>query len=248
LHSTEAARKVRMSSLCVVLAGALVACSGSAKNEATVSTPSPLVAPSAPAPAPNTTTTTIASTVRPATSFVTSATTTTNDAGGSSTAPPPAKVAVESKLRGLYLDAAKAVTDCMTDPAACDRAAMLARFVDPARADVDKLIADQAANGVRTRSPGVDKYYFVVESVRISDNLSGGAVTACIYDGRIQYRPGTAGGAEQIVDDAVSSYHQIWDFERDTDGEYRVDAVSTMDKDPNGKFVYKDVNICAPLA
>jgi hypothetical protein len=244
MEPTEARLAVGSTSLVVLLTLALAACSSSAKDEAPLTTPPALVAP----PASTTTSvaatkTTTASTAPPA--GVTVATTKAPNASAT-TAPAPAKAEVEAKVRALYNEAEKAVLACLENPSACDRGGVLSRFVDPARNDYDTLISDRIANGIRTRSPGPAKDYFVVEEVIVNDDLSGAAVTACVYDGRVLYKPAAAGGAEQIVNDAVSSYHQIWDFERDTDGQLRVDAVSTMDKDPNGNFVYKDVNVCAP--
>jgi hypothetical protein len=244
MEPTETGLAVGWTSLMVLLLVVLAACSSSAKDEVSVSTPPSLVAPLASTTTSSAATkTTTASTV-PVTSATVAKTNTPNSS--STTALPPAKADVEAKVRALYNDAQKAVLACLENPSACDRGGVLSRFVDPARSDYDTLISDRIAGGIRTRSPGPAKDYFVVEEVIVNDDLSGAAVTACIYDGRVQYKPGAAGGAEQIVNDAVSSYHQIWDFERDTDGQLRVDAVSTMDKDPNGNFVYKDVNVCAP--
>jgi len=131
----------------------------------------------------------------------------------------------------------------MENPTACDRGGLLSRFVDPARGEYDQLLTERIAKGVRTRSPGPDKDYFVVTSVTVSDDLSGGAVLSCTYDGRVQYKPSATGGTDEIVDASVSSYRQIWNFNLDADGAYRIDTVAL-----EGNLKSKDKNVCPPPA
>ena len=241
MHPTVTFRKIGGQSFCVLLTSALVACAaGSGKNETSPTNPSPLVAPAA--------STTIAAGAASATTAVTAVGTTFAStivaASKVSTTPlPPAKTEVETKLRALYQDAEKALRTCIENPAACDRAGLLSRFVDPARSQYDELLAERIVKDVRTRSPGPDKDYFVVTSVTVSDDLSGGAVLSCTYDGRVQYKPAKTGGTEEIVDASVSSYRQIWNFNLDASGAYRVDAVTL-----EGNLKSKDKNVCPPPA
>ena len=242
MHPTVTCRKIGGRSFCVLLTSALVACaSGSGKNETSPTNPPPLVAPAA--------STTIAvgaaNATRTAASAVgpTVASTIVVASKVSTTPLPPAKAEVETKLRALYQDAEQALRTCMENPAACDRAGLLSRFVDPARGRYDQLLTERIAKDVRTRSPGPAKDYFVVTSVTVSDDLSGGAVLSCTYDGRVQYKPAKTGGTEEIVDASVSSYRQIWNFNLDASGAYRVDAVTL-----EGNLKSKDKNVCPPPA
>jgi hypothetical protein len=117
------------------------------------------------------------------------------------------------------------------DPAAL---AALDRFYvsdGPARAEVDRSLADLASQGWSVRTHPTVPETVTVEQITFSGTPpTQAALVVCIIDPAIVYEPNSApGGGETIIDDTVYAYRSVYQMSK-VDGAWKLSDVSLIEE------------------
>jgi hypothetical protein len=146
----------------------------------------------------------------------------------------------EADIRAAYGAYDAAFFACSQDPPNCDRAKLSEHVTGDQLAFTMNNIDVKVREGTRTRSPGPDQDYYVIESITVDPSLASAQVQVCVADGRIIYKPAAGpNGADVILNDAFSSGRETETWERGTDGVWRESGFTAIEKAPGR-------NICPP--